>query len=72
MLIAAVVLSIIVTAVGLRALPRSLAEILVDALYAAAQRAYALACAADAALVRYRTVRAEVTAAHQPHYAEVA
>lgn len=72
MIAAAVLCAVLVAAVGLRALPRPLAEILVDALYGAAQRAYALACAADRALVRYRTVRAEVTAAHRPEYAEVA
>lgn len=72
MIILASICLLLVAAVGLRALPRPPAEIIVDALYGAAQRVYALACAADAALVRYRTVLAEVTAAHQPAYSEVA
>lgn len=46
-----------VAAVGLRALPRPAAELIVDALYWLAQRAYAAAVSGDRALVAYRSTR---------------
>ena len=70
MIFVAVVCLIAVVAVGLRALPRPAAEMVVDALYRAAQTAYATACAADTGLLRYRTVRAEIAAGHRPQYQE--
>lgn len=72
MIAALLLIGVIVVAVGLRALPRPAAEMLVDGLYTAAQRMYASARAADAGLVKYRTVRAEVAAGHTPEYAEAA
>ncbi len=57
MILVATLLTLVVLGVGVRALPRPLAEMLVDLLYAAAQRAYASAVAADRALVAYRTTR---------------
>lgn len=56
---AAIILTLAVFAVGLRALSRPLSEILVDILYAIAQRAYAGAVASDRALVAYRTTHAQ-------------
>ena len=70
MIVIAVVCLVAVVAVGLRALPRPAAEMVVDALYTAAQVLYASANAADAGLVRYRTVRAEIAAGHRPQYEE--
>lgn len=49
---------------------RPLAERLVDWLYRIAAAAYAVAQAADAALVRYRRARDEIRASHVPMYAE--
>lgn len=69
---AAIVCCVIVAAAGLHYAHsrRSVAERLVDWLYCAAAAAYALAQAADAALVRYRKARDEVRAVHVPMYAE--
>lgn len=50
---------------------RPVAERLVDLLYQIAAWAYAVAQAADAALVRYRSARHEIRCAHIPMYAEV-
>jgi hypothetical protein len=50
---------------------RSLAERLVDALYAAAAVGYSMARAADMALVCYRRERQQIRDAHIPGYAEV-
>lgn len=51
---------------------RPLSERLVDWLHGRAQRAYALACAADAALVRYRLAHREAVAAMQKEYSSLA
>ena len=48
---------------------RPLAERLVDALYRAAALATAVAHSADSALCRYRRVRSDIDAGHQPQYA---
>lgn len=61
MISAATICGLLVLGVCLRllpqVLPRPAAELAVDALYAIAQRCYAGACAADRALVAYRTTR---------------
>lgn len=69
----AIICCVIVAAAGMQYAHsrRSIAERLVDALYAAAAIAYAAAQAADAALVRYRRARAEIRQSHVPMYAEV-
>ena len=72
MIAAASLCLLIVAAVGLRALPRPLAEILVDALHRRAHRARAQAVAADRALVAYRRELDALRAAHRPEYGEVA
>lgn len=72
MIAAAVLCVVLVAAVGLRALPRPLAEIIVDALHRRAHRARAQAVAADRALVAYRTELGALRAAHRPGYVEVA
>lgn len=61
-----------VAGVGLRALPRPPAEIIVDALYRSAMRAAARAVAADQALVSYRRELDQIRAAHRPRYSEAA
>lgn len=72
MLILASFCCVIVAVVGLRALPRPLAEIVVDALYRSAMRASARAVAADQALVAYRREMESMRAAHRPRYTEAA
>ncbi len=68
MILIASICLFLVAAVGLRALPRPLSEILVDGLYVIAQRAYAGAVAADRALVAYRTTHAQaVRDTHQEY-----
>lgn len=51
---------------------RPLAELVVDMLYRRALRAYALACAVDSGLCRYRRVVDETRAGHEPMYLGVA
>lgn len=59
-----------VAGVALSQSRRPLAELIVDMLYRRAIRAAALAKAADAGLVRYRTTVREIQADHTPAYAE--
>lgn len=68
----AVVIVIMVALMHYRATSRgqTVCEVCVDAMYGIAAIAYAVAQAADAALVRYRLARAEIRAAHTPMYAE--
>lgn len=70
MIAAAIICCVIVAAAGLHYAHsrRSIAERLVDALYAAAAIVYAAAQAADAALVRYRRARQEIRETHEPMY----
>lgn len=72
-MIAAAIICVLVAAAGLQYAHsrRSIAERLVDWLYAAAAISYSAAQAADAALVRYRRARYEIRSAHVPMYAEV-
>lgn len=72
MIAAAILCVVLIAAAGLHYAHsrRPLAERLVDWLYSLAATAYAAAQAADAALVRYRSARAEIRAAHVPMYAE--
>lgn len=60
----------VVAGVALTQHRRPLAELIVDLLYRRAIRAAALARAADAALVRYRTERDAIQAGHVPMYVE--
>lgn len=69
-----IVLPLIVVVLGALAaahVKRSLAERAVDALYRLAAVIYSMARALDAALVRYRTTRAEIRMAHTPMYVEM-
>jgi hypothetical protein len=72
MIAALLLIGVIVVAVGLRALPRPAAEMLVDYLYRAAMRSAARAVAVDRAVVTYRREMASMKAAHTPMYAEAA
>lgn len=62
----------VVAGVALAQHRRPLAELIVDLLYRRAIRAAALARAADAALVRYRTERDAIQGVHVPMYVEAA
>jgi hypothetical protein len=71
MILAAAICMVLVVAVGLRALPRPAAEMVVDMLYRRAMRASAQAVAADRALCAYRQEMAALRAHHTPEYVEV-
>ena len=71
MIAALLLIGVIVVAVGLRALPRPAAEMLVDLLYRSAVRALARAEAVDKGLVAYRQSVDAITAGHTPQYAQM-